>query len=304
MFGLGLWDDLCELCPAAKLSGQLVGASLFILAGGTFSLTGNPVLNQLVTYFWFIGIINAVNMLDNMDGLASGVVIISIVTLILLTLGVADRAPAEYFGIQLSLMLAAALAGFWLFNRHPASIFMGDSGSLSIGYLVAGLAVPTSLNGYLGLVSTTNVSSILLALIIPAMALVIPIFDTTFVSLTRKWRAQPASQGGRDHSSHRLVCLGLTECAAVRVLYAISGVGGMLALFMQQFPRQTLPLLVVFLSTLMVSGLYLGRVKIADAAPAKEAPRPAGSEQSSNRTLISSLERIPTSAGPHASEAR
>ena len=140
MFGLGLWDDLCELRPATKLSGQLVGASLFILAGGTFSLTGNPVLNQVVTYFWFIGIINAVNMLDSMDGLASGVAIISFVTLVLLTLGVADKAPAEYFGIQLGLMLAAAVAGFWVFNRSPASIFMGDSGSLSIGYLVAGLA--------------------------------------------------------------------------------------------------------------------------------------------------------------------
>ncbi len=272
MFGLGLWDDLCDLRPATKLSGQLIGASLFILAGGTFSLTGNPVLNQLVTYFWFIGIINAVNMLDNMDGLASGVVIISIVTLVLLTLGVADKAPAEYFGIQLGLMLAAAVAGFWVFNRSPASIFMGDSGSLSIGYLVAGLAVPSSLNGFLGLATTENVLSNLLALIIPAMALAIPIYDTTLVTLTRKWRAQPASQGGRDHSSHRLVCLGLTESTAVRLLYALSGLGGILALLMQRFPLAALPLGGVFLSALMISGVYLGRVKVLDATPAKEAP--------------------------------
>ena len=160
------------------------------------------MLNQLVTYFWFIGIINAANMLDNMDGLASGVVIISIVTLVLLTLGVADKAPAEYFGIQLGLMLAAAVAGFWVFNRSPASIFMGDSGSLSIGYLVAGLAVPSSLNGFLGLATTENVLSNLLALIIPAMALALPIYDTTLVTLTRKWRGSAGMpEGRRDHSS-------------------------------------------------------------------------------------------------------
>jgi UDP-GlcNAc:undecaprenyl-phosphate GlcNAc-1-phosphate transferase len=268
MFAVGLWDDLRNIRPMTKLACQLIAASLFIVAGGTFLLTDSVVLNQAITFFWFVGITNAVNMLDNMDGLASGVVILGSVTLAVLAWEMGTSAEAS-LGVPLGLMLAAALAGFWVFNSAPASIFMGDSGSLSIGYLVAGLAVPTPLNGYLGLSSSNELSATVSALIIPALVLCIPIYDTTLVTVTRIWRAQPISQGGCDHISHRLVRLGIPESTALHILYLSSGIGCILALLLQRFPRQTFPVCGLFLILLIVSGAYMGRVNLMGSHTAR-----------------------------------
>ena len=106
-------------------------------------------------------------------------------------------------------------------------------------------------------------------LLIPALALCVPIYDTTFVTVTRVWRAQPISQGGCDHISHRLVRLGLPESTAVRILYLLSGTGCILAILFQRFPRQTSPLLVLFFGLLIVSGAYLGRVNVMGAYTAR-----------------------------------
>lgn len=268
MFVVGLWDDMHNLRPVTKLFCQLIGASLFILAGGTFLLTDSVVLNRVVTYFWFVGIINAVNLLDNMDGLASAVAVIGSVTLAVLAWGTAASVGTS-LGAPLGLILAAALAGFWVFNSAPASIFMGDSGSLSIGYLLAGLAVPSPLNGNLGLSSPDEIFGPANALVVPALALSVPIFDTTLVTITRIWRAQPISQGGCDHTSHRLVRLGLSESTTVRILSLLSGTGCILAILLQRFPRQSLPFLVLFLGLLIASGAYLGRVNVRDAYTAR-----------------------------------
>jgi UDP-GlcNAc:undecaprenyl-phosphate GlcNAc-1-phosphate transferase len=262
MFAVGLWDDLCNLRPVTKLLAQFVAASLFILTGGSFSVTESMLLNQALTYVWFIGITNAVNMLDNMDGLASGVMIISSLTLAVLACGAGTSLD---FGLSLAMMLAGVLAGFLIYNRSPATIFMGDSGSLSTGYLVAGLAVPTQLNGQLGLIPADSPFGHAASLLIPVVALSIPIFDTTLVTVTRKWRAQPVSQGGCDHLSHRLVRLGFQESTAVRILYFLAVLGGILAISLQRFPRQASPWLVLFLGLLIGSGVYLGRVNVLDA---------------------------------------
>ena len=219
-----------------------------------------------------MGITNAVNMLDNMDGLASGVVILCGTTVVVLALGVNGFAWDGELAVPLGLCFVAAVLGFWFYNRPPASIFMGDSGSLSIGYVLAALAVPSPLNDSLGLSMEAGTLAPILALVIPATVLAIPIFDTTLVTLTRTWRAQPASQGGRDHSSHRLVGLGLSESTAVWTLYTLSAMGGVLAILMQQFPHQAIPLLGVFLVVLVMSGVYLGRVKVQVADPAQAPP--------------------------------
>jgi UDP-GlcNAc:undecaprenyl-phosphate GlcNAc-1-phosphate transferase len=163
--------------------------------------------------------------------------------------------------------LAAALGGFWLFNRAPASIFMGDSGSLSIGYLVAGLAVPGPLNGYFGLAGSENREIGIVGLAIPALVLLVPIYDTTLVTLTRMWRAQPVSQGGCDHASHRLVRLGLSEHEAVLILYGLSATGCAMALVVQHYPLHSIPLLAVFAIAIMMSGIYLGRAQLLDLQP-------------------------------------
>ncbi|PWT71660.1 MAG: hypothetical protein C5B60_10650 [Chloroflexi bacterium] len=272
MFLFGLWDDLKQWRPATKLVFQLIAASLFISAGGIFPLTGIHLLDVLVTYFWFVGITNAVNMLDNMDGLASGVVILAGATLIILALGVMPSSHKPSFTVALGLVFITALIGFWIYNRPPASIFMGDSGSLFIGYTLAALAVPSSLNGFMGINRGGVVFGPLFALLIPATVLAVPIFDTTLVTITRKWKALKATEGGRDHSSHRLVGLGLSEQKTVWILYSFAAFGGVIAVIMQRFSHQSLPLLGLFVILLVLSGVYLGHVKVQRAEPSRMPP--------------------------------
>jgi UDP-GlcNAc:undecaprenyl-phosphate GlcNAc-1-phosphate transferase len=262
MFLFGLWDDLKQCRPATKLVFQLVAASLFISAGGVFPLTGIHIVDVLVTYFWFIGITNAVNMLDNMDGLSSGVVILAGCTIVVLALGVVPPDGQPSMTVHVGLVFITALLGFWVFNRPPASIFMGDSGSLFIGYGLAGLAVPSALNGFMGINRGETVLGPVFALLIPATVLAVPIFDTTLVTITRKWKALKATEGGRDHSSHRLVGLGLSEKRTVWLLYSFAAFGGTVAVIMQRFSQEALPLLGLFVIILVLSGVYLGHVKV------------------------------------------
>jgi UDP-GlcNAc:undecaprenyl-phosphate GlcNAc-1-phosphate transferase len=262
MFAFGLWDDIKQFRPATKLLFEFAAASLFISAGGVFQLSGNVVVDLLITYLWFVGIINAVNMLDNMDGLASGVVVLAASTLVLLAMGVHGFTLKGVLALPFGLLLAASLAGFWLHNRPPASIFMGDSGSLSIGYILAALAVPSALNGFMGINTNGRPLGPMMVLLIPVTVLAIPIFDTTLVTVTRTLRSQKPSDGGQDHSSHRLVGLGLSEKRAVWVLYSLAAFGGSVAVLMQHFPSQSLPLFGAYALALIITGVYLGHVKL------------------------------------------
>ena len=268
MFAVGLADDLFRLRPATKILSQLIAASIVVFSGGVFPLTQVHLVDLLLTYLWFVGITNAINMLDNMDGLASGIVILASLTVVLLSWDAGTpTASFEPLAVPLGLFFIAAVFGFWLFNRPPASIFMGDSGSLFIGFFLAGLTLPSPLNGFLGFQRGGSFLESIMALLIPTTVLAIPIFDTTFVTITRVWRAKKPSEGGRDHSSHRLVILGLPEKKTVWLLYGFAIFGGTLAWLMQQFPDQTLPLFGIFLLTLVFVGIYLGHVKIRVVAP-------------------------------------
>ena len=263
IFFLGWVDDIKNLKPATKFIVQLIAASFFILAGGIFHLTHIALIDIIISFFWFVGIINAVNMLDNMDGLSSGVVIISSVTLVVLSLNSGSKIPVS---VPLGIIFCIALFGFWLFNRHPAKIFMGDSGSLFIGYILGALSVPSELNGFFGIIRTEQMVSSILGLLIPVTVIAIPIFDTTLVTVTRKWRAQKASQGGRDHSSHRLVVLGFSEKRSVQILYGLAIFGGIVAFLLQQIPNLAVLLLMSFVLVLVLSGVYLGHVKIKEVS--------------------------------------
>jgi len=262
LFVVGLRDDLRGVRPATKLVMEVIAVSPFILVGGSFSTTGIEWMDVLLTYFWFVGIINAVNMLDNMDGLASGIVVLAGVTLVALTFGGWSTGGNRHVGVGLSAVLVVAVLGFLIHNYPPASIFMGDAGSLALGYVLAGLSIPSPLNGYMGLGEGASVVRSVLVLLVPALTLAVPIFDTTLVTLTRKWRAQKASEGGKDHSSHRLVGLGMSERRAVWTLYALGALGGVVALFLQRFRDQSVPLTVFFVVLLSLTGVYLGRVKV------------------------------------------
>jgi len=256
MFILGGLDDLKQFSPVTKLLVQLIATSFAVAAGIVIPLTDVQIFNILMTYFWFVGIINAVNMLDNMDGLSSGIVFIAAGTIAILS-GMVPH--SNLLGIPIALSLMAALLGFWFYNRPPASIFMGDSGSLFIGYVLASLAIPNELNGYFGIVNPKPTELSLLALLIPATIVAMPIFDTTLVTITRKWRAQKASQGGRDHSSHRLLLLGFKEKQVLLVFYTMALLGGLVAVGMQHYTDYSLLLFSAFVVLMLLIGIYLTR---------------------------------------------
>jgi UDP-GlcNAc:undecaprenyl-phosphate/decaprenyl-phosphate GlcNAc-1-phosphate transferase len=273
MFFIGLIDDFKNMSPTTKLLGQLIAASYFILAGGVFSLTGISLIDFPLTYLWFVGITNAVNMLDNMDGLSSGVTIVSTFTLILLMININSGFDnSRVLAIPLAVVFAGALCGFWIYNRPPASIFMGDSGSLFMGYVLAGLTMPSLLNKSFNYVQGDVFLGSLFAFAIPVTVLSVPIFDTTLVTVSRLWKGQSPAQGGRDHSSHRLVYLGLSEKRAVWIFYCIAAMGGLVAILLCKAPSQSMPIFAVFCLFLVLAGIYLARIKLRSLSELQTKP--------------------------------
>ncbi len=216
MFLVGLIDDIKKTPPYAKLLGQIVAACTAVYSGITFEMLPT-VLAIPVTILWIVGVTNAFNLIDNMDGLAAGIAVIAGGILF-----VYSFLNGVLFVALVSLALAGASLGFLIFNFHPARIFMGDSGSMFIGYLVSVVAIMGTAN---------HVSNLLATLIVPIAVLGVPIFDTAFVTLLRRIRGSAITQGGRDHASHRLVTLGLSERKAVLLIYAISVFFGAVAFF-------------------------------------------------------------------------
>ncbi len=250
LFAIGLLDDLLNIKPYQKLIGQFIGAAIVIVYGLVLPWTNFPIINIGLTIFWIIGITNAINLLDNMDGLAAGISAIAAFTLAIV-LGINGQS------VELLLICGfiGALIGFLIFNFNPASIFMGDAGSMFIGYFLATSVLLNEVGG--------RSRSILTVLAIPALILFVPIFDTTFVTILRKISGRKASQGGRDHTSHRLVALGLSERKAVLMLYGFAILAGVVSLAMRQITAtQSLAILGLFTLTLAIAGVYLAKVKV------------------------------------------
>ncbi|HWT45287.1 MAG TPA: MraY family glycosyltransferase, partial [Vicinamibacterales bacterium] len=250
MFLLGLVDDLVKLKPVSKLVGQIVVACVFPLLGGGPGWTGVGVLNGVLEIAWIVTITNAVNLLDNMDGLCAGIAAIAGIGC---WLEFAGSSPAL---AGLSAALFGATVGFLLYNFRPASIFMGDAGSLLLGSALAVLALSGSRHLGTGLIS---------ALAVPVCLLLIPLFDTAFVTLSRILSTRSASQGGRDHTSHRLVAMGFSETQAVLFLWSLAAAGGGVAVVSHSIgafgTALIAPLLVVALALL---GIWLARVSVYD----------------------------------------
>jgi UDP-GlcNAc:undecaprenyl-phosphate GlcNAc-1-phosphate transferase len=216
LFVGGFVDDRIQIHPVVKLVLQIVAAGVLVLEGYRFGADWSVWISVPLTFVWIIGITNAVNLLDNMDGLAAG--ISAIAAGVLAFFGVVFGYPSA---AATALVIVGTAGGFLWYNFNPASIFMGDCGSLFLGYLVAAL----------GLVMQSFVpsSGVLVVLLVPAAVMAVPIFDTTLVTINRLLAGRPVSQGGRDHSSHRLVYLGLSEKSAVLSLYGVSLIFGSLA---------------------------------------------------------------------------
>lgn len=252
LFILGFVDDLLQIKPYQKLIGQLLAASAIVYMGLVLPWTGSFVANMFITFFWLVGITNAINMLDNMDGLAAGVSAIASFFL-----------AANFFlngQVTEALMLlifAGGLAGFLIYNHSPASIFMGDCGSMFIGFFLASTALLSAQGG------GGRSRSVIAVLAVPVLLLCIPIFDTTFVTVMRKLAGRAASQGGRDHTSHRLVALGLSERHAVWMIYAFASLAGVLALLVRQVQLDvSLAAIAGFSTILALLGVYLAKVRV------------------------------------------
>jgi len=252
LFFVGLVDDVIHTKPYQKLIGQIMGSAFIIYYGLSLPWTNSLPLNMALTIFWLIGITNALNLLDNMDGLAAGISVIASCFLGLSFLHTDQQTEA-----LMVLTFAGALLGFLIYNSNPASIFMGDCGSLFVGFYLASTALVN--------VSGGRSRSFLPVLAVPILVLFIPIFDTTFVTVLRKISGRAASQGGRDHTSHRLVALGMSERHAVWLLYVLAALSGILALLVHRMKLDvSLAAIAGFTILLTLLGVYLAGVKVYD----------------------------------------
>ena len=217
---LGLVDDRWGLRPIVKLVGQVSAALLLYRNGihvGTFR---QPVLDGVATVVWVVFITNALNLLDNMDGLAGGIAAITATYFALMCFF-----SGQYLVGGLSIAVLGACLGFLFYNLSPANIFMGDSGSLFLGYTLAALGIKLRF--------PDNVTFV--TWMVPVLVMGLPIFDTTMVIMSRlRRRKNPLTTPGKDHVSHRLVAAGMTQREAVLSLYVIAFILGLLAIFVTQ----------------------------------------------------------------------
>lgn len=249
IFVLGLVDDFRPLEPRTKLVVQVLVAAAVVGLGLQLRLTSYPLLNVTISLVWVVGIVNAFNLLDNMDGLAAGIAVIAGGFRLVLFL-IDGNGPEALMAV----IFIGATAGFLVHNRHPASIYMGDAGSLFVGFYLAGLSLIGDWPYSRGIASV---------LVVPVLILLVPIFETTLVTVTRRLTHRRISEGGRDHASHRLVLLGLSEQGAVMALYAVALGSGFLALLSYRYGLSRTAVLIVFLGL----GLAILGVRLAAVGP-------------------------------------
>jgi UDP-GlcNAc:undecaprenyl-phosphate GlcNAc-1-phosphate transferase len=233
VFAAGLADDAWSLRPEVKLVIQILSTVLVLYAGLAFWRGGPFWASVPLTFLWVIGITNAFNLIDGMDGLAGGVAAIAA--------SVLGSVAWMTGNVEVALVAGAvggAAAGFLAFNFNPAKVFMGDCGSMTLGYVLAIMAMAVQGSG--GPIAAT---------LAPVVVLAVPIFDTTFVTVTRVLTGRSVSEGGTDHTHHRLAHLGMSERRAVLTLYGVSLFFGLCALLVYRSSAQ------VFLAVLLLAGV-------------------------------------------------
>lgn len=216
---MGVVDDKWGLGSYIKLVGQLLAAAILIYSGVSVRLFYNW-LDIAITVAWVVGITNAFNLLDNMDGLSGGIAMIAAVFFTLLA-----AMGHQYLVGILAAALAGACAGFLIYNWNPAHIFMGDTGSLFLGFLLAAVGIKLRFPA----------NSQTITWMIPVLVLALPIFDTTLVFISRLRRGKnPLTTPGKDHISHRLAHLTGSRREAVLICYLIAGAVGLSAVFVAE----------------------------------------------------------------------
>ena len=248
MFGLGALDDVLHFGATTKLVVQTIFAGIVIYLAPAAHITGIVVIDGLLSLVWIVGITNAFNLLDNIDGLSAGIASVAGIFL-LAALSPSGTTPLS---LAVAAFVGAAL-GFLVYNVRPASIFMGDGGSLFLGSFLGSAALLAAPELKAGIVPVAA---------IPLFILLIPIFDTAFVSVTRRLAGRSPLHGGRDHLSHRLVALGIDERRAVLALYLLAALGGVIALSLQHADVGYAAILIaLYIILLAGTGIVLGHVE-------------------------------------------
>lgn len=249
---IGIWDDICNIPARVKLVGQIAAVCIPVAFGIQIEWLTDPfgdilVLPEVIavplTIFWIIGFTNTVNLIDGLDGLAAGVAFIASISMFLLAVNLNQFLPA-----LIIVSMAGAALGFLQYNFNPAKIFMGDTGSMLLGYTLAVSAV-------LGLVKTAAT----VALVVPIIALGLPILDTTFAIIRRRMSGVPIFQPDKGHLHHRLLALGMTQKQAVLIMYFVSMILGIVALFVANVSYQTgIVTVLVVLAVIIYSAKRIG----------------------------------------------
>ncbi len=248
LFLLGLADDFIHIKPHSKLLGQILVAAMVTFMGFRLEWFTSLTLDTMVTMLWIVGVTNAYNLLDNMDGLCAGIGAISAFAMGMIFWQIAPDAAVA------ALIVGASLTAFLIYNFHPASIFMGDCGSLVVGFAVAALGLfYCHLPGINGMAKYA----------VPVMVVMVPILDTTLVTFIRILSGRRASTGGRDHASHRLVLMGFSERGAVLSLYVIAVVAAAAAVFVHRSNTLTAPSVIIPIGlSILLMGIYLSQLRI------------------------------------------
>ncbi|MBI4710559.1 MAG: hypothetical protein HY759_05615 [Nitrospirae bacterium] len=246
LFVFGIIDDLKPLKPYTKLIAQIAAAVIAIFFNVKIELF-TPLIALPLTVLWIVAVTNAFNLLDNMDGLSAGIAFITATALAVLS---ALQGRWELGAV--SFIIAGAALGFLKYNFSPASIFMGDCGSMFLGFTIGALSIAGTYQ---------HASHFIVTMAVPVLVMAIPIFDTTFVTIMRNLTGRSISQGGKDHSSHRLVILGLSEKKAVLMLYSLSIITGTIAII---YPLSNIYIITV-IGILVLIGLFFLGVFLSEA---------------------------------------
>jgi UDP-GlcNAc:undecaprenyl-phosphate GlcNAc-1-phosphate transferase len=225
IFLIGLIDDIKDISPKLKLAGQIIAAMIAVYGGAKINYITNPIPGYNVIYLehfatpisilWIVGITNTINLVDGLDGLASGVAAISASTMMFM----ASISGFDYILLECAVIAGSSL-GFLPYNFNPAKIFMGDTGALFLGYMLAVISI-------LGFLKTVTLA----AIIIMVLVLGIPLFDTFFAIVRRIRNKKPIMEADRGHVHHRLLAKGFTQRQTVLILYIVSILFGAAAIF-------------------------------------------------------------------------
>jgi len=252
-FAIGLLDDFKHLGPLIKLITQIIAATVAFIGGvrieffhvGSFYIQAG-ILSYIITIFWFVFFINAINLIDGLDGLAAGITFFASIVLVVLSVIQNNFVTALLFT-----SLSGSILGFLRYNFNPASIFMGDGGSYFLGFTIAGLSITGAVKSQLGA-----------ALLIPLVALGVPIFDTLISPLRRFMLGQSLFKPDKGHVHHRLIEKGLSAKRSVLIIYGITICLCLLSILLVNFRNEQAGLILIILGS--ISFVFIQKIGYFD----------------------------------------